>query len=50
MVCHSNKCPKHKFECQAPGCGVNRFVRILPWFRLKPQRPNEFNSQVLFQR
>jgi hypothetical protein len=50
MVCHFNKCPKHKFECQVPGCGANRFVRILPWFKLKPQRLNDFNSQVLFQR
>jgi hypothetical protein len=50
MVCHFNKCPKHKFECQVPGCGANRFVRILPWFKLKPHRLNEFNSQVLFQR
>jgi len=50
MVCHFNKCPKHKFECQVPGCGANRFVQILPWFRLKPRRLNEFNSQILFQR
>ena len=50
MVCHFNKCPKHKFECRVPGCGANRFVQILPWFQLKPQRLNEFNSQVLFQR
>lgn len=50
MVCHYNQCPKHKFECRVPGCGANRFVRILPWFQLKPHRLNEFNSQVLFQR
>ena len=50
MVCHFNKCPKHKFECRVPGCGRNRFVQILPWFRLKPQRLNAFNSQILFQR
>jgi hypothetical protein len=50
MVCHFNKCPKHKPECQVPGCGANRFVQILPWFRLKPERLNEFNSQILFQR
>jgi hypothetical protein len=50
MVCHFNKCPKHKFECRVPGCGANRFVQILPWFRLKPRRLNEFNSQILFQR
>lgn len=50
MVCHFNKCPKHKFECRVPGCGRNRFVQILPWFRLKSQRLNEFNSQILFQR
>ncbi len=50
MVCHFNKCPKHKFECRVPGCGANRFVRILPWFHLKPDRLNEFNSQILFNR
>ena len=50
MVCHFNKCPKHKFECRIPGCGANRFVQILPWYRLKPRRLNEFNSQILFQR
>ena len=50
MVCHFNKCPKHKFECRVPGCGRNRFVQILPWFRLKSRRLNEFTSQILFQR
>lgn len=50
VVCHFNKCPKHKFECRVPECGANRFVQILPWFRLKPRRLNEFNSQLLFQR
>lgn len=50
MVCHFNKCPKHKWECRVPGCGANRFVQILPWFRLKPHRLNEYNSQILFKR
>ena len=50
MACHFNQCPKHKRECQVPGCGAARFVRILPWFQLKPHRLNESNSQVLFQR
>lgn len=50
MVCHFNQCPKHKSECQVPGCGAHRFVQILPGFQLKPRRLNEFNSQILFQR
>jgi hypothetical protein len=52
MVCHFNKCPKHKHkcECRVPGCGANRFVQILPRFHLIPRRLNEFNSQILFQR
>lgn len=50
MVCHFNKCPKHKRECEVPGCGAHPFVQILPWFRLKPDRLNEFNSQILFHR
>jgi len=50
MVCHFNKCPKHKRECEVPGCGAHPFVQILPWFRLEPDRLNAFNSQILFQR
>ena len=50
MVCHFNRCPKHKRECQVPGCGATPFVQILPRFRLKSHRLNESNSQVLFQR
>lgn len=50
MVCHYNQCPKHKPECRVRGCGVHPFVQILPWFRLKPGRLNEFNSQILFRR
>ncbi len=48
MACHFNQCPKHKRECQVPGCGAAAFVRILPGFRLKPHRLNEWNSQVLY--
>lgn len=50
MVCHFNQCPKHKRECQVPGCGAMPFIQVLPWFRLKPERLNEFNSQILFER
>jgi|GEM_PF-723906 len=50
MVCHFSKCPKRHRDCQVPGCGASPFVQILPWFKLKPQRLNEFNSQILFQR
>ena len=50
MACHFNQCPKHKRECQVPGCGAAPFVRILPDFKLKPHRLNSSNSQVLFQR
>jgi hypothetical protein len=50
VVCHFNQCPKHKQECSVPGCGANAFVQILPWFKLKPERLNQFNSQILFQR
>lgn len=50
MVCHYNKCPKHKEPCRVPGCGAVPFVRILPWFRFKPERLNEHNSLVLFER
>ena len=42
--------PKHKRECQVPGCGAAPFVRILLDFKLKPHRLNSSNSQVLFQR
>jgi hypothetical protein len=50
MVCHFNKCPKAKPECQVAGCGAQQFVRILPWFKFKPARLNADNSQILFQR
>ena len=50
MVCHYNQCPKHKPACQVPGCGASKFVQVLPWFKLKPQRLNTHNSQVLFER
>jgi len=50
MVCHFNKCPKHKEPCRVPGCGVTPFVRVLPWFRFKPDRLNQHNSLVLFER
>jgi hypothetical protein len=40
----------HKDACRVPGCGATKFVQILPWFRLKPQRLNSHNSQVLFER
>ncbi|TVR53282.1 MAG: hypothetical protein EA425_03610, partial [Puniceicoccaceae bacterium] len=38
MVCHYNRCPKHKPECSVPGCGAHPFVQILHVFRLKPER------------
>lgn len=50
MVCHFNKCPKRKPECCVPGCGRDAFVRILPGFRLRPERLNSHSSQVLFAR
>lgn len=50
MVCHYNQCPKHKDPCRVPGCGVTKFVRILPWFRFKPERLNPHNSFSLFDR
>lgn len=50
MVCHYSQCPKQKPECRVPGCGEPKFVRILPWFKLKPARLNTHNSQILFQR
>ena len=50
MVCHFGQCPKRKVECQVPGCGEHQFVRVLPGFRLKPERLHMLNSQVLFER
>ncbi len=50
MVCHYSQCPKHKPECQVPGCGADKFVQILPWFKFKPERLNSHNSLVLFER
>lgn len=50
MVCHYSQCPKHKPACAVPGCGAHKFVQILPWFRLKPERLDAFNSQILFRR
>jgi hypothetical protein len=50
MVCHYNQCPKHKPACEVKGCGTDKFVQILPWFRLKPERLNSHNSQVMFAR
>ena len=49
MVCHYGQCPKRKEECRVPGCGEHKFVRVLPWFRLKPERLHMHNSQVLFE-
>ena len=50
MVCHYNQCPKHKPACNVPGCGASKFVQVVPSFKLKPQRLNTHNSQVLFVR
>ncbi|MFN0075021.1 MAG: hypothetical protein ACKVY0_00970 [Prosthecobacter sp.] len=50
MVCHYNQCPKRKEPCRVPGCGAQKFVRILPGFKLKPERLHSHNSQTLFVR
>lgn len=51
MVCHYGQCPKRQKEvCRVPGCGEHKFVRVLPGFRLKPERLHTHNSQVLFER
>ncbi len=49
MVCHYNQCPKHKPACDAPGCGQQKFVQILPWFKFLPGRLDSRNSQVLYE-
>ena len=50
MVCHFKQCPKGNPECQVSGCGKFQHVRILPWFKFKPERLNSHNSLVLFER
>ena len=47
---HFGQCPKGKAECRVPGCGEKKFVRVLELFKLKPERLNSNNSQVLFER
>jgi hypothetical protein len=50
MVCLHNQCSKHKPACKVPGCGASEFVQVLDRFRLKPERLNTHNGQVLLER
>jgi hypothetical protein len=38
MVCHFNQCPKHKRECQVPGCALRPDAATLPTQTPSPER------------
>jgi predicted nucleotidyltransferase len=50
-LCHFNQCPKHKLECNTPGCGLVPFLRQHDGFLFNAaQSLHPGRSRVLFER
>jgi len=49
-LCIFGSCPKGKNECQVPGCGKARFLRLHEDFKFDSKGLNDETSVVLFER